>query len=71
MYRPSGYNRIFCVAVSTEPRCFEMPSLPVETMKRVAHARDSRMEHLVDISRQRNAELYYVVYICVSIHLST
>ena len=29
MYRPSGYNRIFCVAVSTELRCFEMPSLPV------------------------------------------
>ena len=25
MYRPSGYNRIFCVAVSTELRCFEMP----------------------------------------------
>ena len=29
MYRPSGYNCIFCVAVSTELRCFEMPSLPV------------------------------------------
>ena len=29
MYRPSGYNRIFCVAVSTELRCFEMPSLLV------------------------------------------
>ena len=29
MYRPSGYNRIFCVAVSTELRCFEMPSLSV------------------------------------------
>ena len=32
MYQPSGYNHIFCVAVSTELRCFEMPSLPVETM---------------------------------------
>ena len=29
MYRPSGYNRIFCVAVSTELRCFEMRSLSV------------------------------------------
>ena len=25
MYRPSGYNRIFCVAVSTELWYFEMP----------------------------------------------
>ena len=29
MYCPSGYNRIFCVAVSTELRCFEVPSLSV------------------------------------------
>ena len=39
MYRPSGYNRIFCVAVSTELRCFEMPSLPVDNVACCACAR--------------------------------
>ena len=39
MYRPSGYNRIFCVVVSTELRCFEMPSLPVDDVACCAWAR--------------------------------
>ena len=39
MYRPSGCNRIFCVAVSTELRRFEMPSLPVDNVACCACAR--------------------------------
>ena len=33
MYRPSGYNPIFYPAVSTELRCLEMPSLPVDSLE--------------------------------------
>ena len=107
MYRPSGCNRIFCVAVSTERRCFEMPSLPVErecsvlrmraipdgALGKIIAARKHRAlagckrEGAVCICKTinfstrsfitneqyepRNAELYYFVYICVSIYLST
>ena len=106
MYRPSGYNRIFCVAVSTELRCFEMPSLPVDNVACCACARipDGALGKIIAARKHRalagckregtvcicktiifltksfitnkqyeprNAELYYFVYICVSIYLST
>ena len=107
MYWPSGYNLIFCVAVSTELRCFEMPSLladnvvcwactriPDEALGKIVVARKHRAlagcksEGAVCICKTinfatkffitneqyepKNAELlYYFVYICVSIYLST
>ena len=106
MYRPSGYNRIFSVAVSTQLRCFEMPSLPVDNVACCACARipDGALGKIIAARKHRalagckregavcicktinfltksfitneqyeprNAELYYFVYICVSIYLST
>ena len=106
MNRPSGYNRIFCVAVSTELRCFEMPSLSVDNVACCACARipggafgkiivARKHRALAGCKRDgavcicmtinlstksfitneqyepRNAELYYFVYECVSIYLST
>ena len=106
MYRPSGYNRIFCVAVSTELRCFEMPSLSVDNVACCACARipDGALGKIIAARKHRalagckregvvciyktinfstksfktneqyeptNAELYYFVYECVSIYLST
>ena len=106
MYRPSGYNRIFCVAVSTELRCFEMPSLSVDNVGCCACARipDGALGKIIAARKHqalaackregavcicmtinfstksfitneqykpRNAELYYFVYECVPIYLST
>ena len=99
MYRPSGYNCIFCVAVSTELRCFEMPSLSVDNVACCACARipDGALGKIIAAGCKRegavcicmtinfstksfirneqyelrNAELYYFVYECVSIYLST
>ena len=106
MYRPSGYNRIFCIAVSTELRCFEMPSLPVDNVacRACAGIPDGALGTIIAARKHRalvgckpegavcicktmnlstksfitneqyeprNAELYYFVYICVSIYLST
>ena len=106
MYRPAGYNRIFCVAVSTELWCFEMPkpagrqcsvlrmrANPGWGLGKIIAARKQRAltgckrEGAVCICKTinfstksfitneqyepRNAELYYFVYICVSLYLST
>ena len=103
MYRPSGYNRTICVAVSTELWCFEMPKpagrqCSVLRMRanpgwgtwlnhRGQKAPGCKREGAVCICKTinfstksfirneqyepRNAELYYFVYICVSIYLST
>ena len=106
MYRPSGYNHIFCVAVSTELRYFEMPSLSVDNVACCACARipDGALGKIIAARKHRalagckregavcicmtinfstksfitneqyeprNAELYYCMYECVSIYLST
>ena len=74
MYWPSGYNHIFCVAVSTELRCFEK----LAGCKREGAVCICKTIHFLTKSfitneqyEPRNAELHYFAYICVSIYLST
>ena len=76
MYQPSGYNRIFCDAVSTELRCFEMPSLPVDNIACCACARipDGALGKIIAARKQRalaGCKREGVVCICKTINFST
>ena len=79
MYRPSGYNRIFCVAVSTELRCFEMPSLRLRYRDNVAccacaRIPDGALGKIIATSEQRALACCQrdgAVCICNTINFST
>ena len=76
MYRPSGYNRIFCVAVLTELRCFEIPSLSVDNVACCACARipDGALGKIIAARKHRalaGCKREGAVCICKTIIFST
>ena len=76
MYRPSGYNPIFCVAVLTEFRCFEMPSLSVDNAACCACGRipDGALGKIIAAREHRalaGCKREGAVCICKTINFST
>ena len=76
MYRPSGYNCIFCPAVSTELRRFEMPSLSVDNVACCACARipDGVLGKIIAAKKHRalaGCKCEGAICICKTIFFST